>query len=99
MAKKNISDFPPFRMMFIFVTDFVIFLKTSKYNGLEVENDSIEYNHFLQFYQDYSDSLTPYRTEMLVFHEELKLSGSIDMLFKLKDGKKEILFKVEIMKF
>ena len=61
-----------------------------KYNGLEVENDSVEYNYFLRFYEDYLDSLTAYRTEMLVFHEELKLSGSIDMLFKLKDGTYEI---------
>ena len=30
MAKKNISDFPPCGKMVIFVTEFVIFLKTSK---------------------------------------------------------------------
>ena len=47
---------------------------------------SVEYNYFLRFSEDYLDSLTAYRSEMLVFHEELTLSGSIDMLFKLKDG-------------
>ena len=33
--QKNISDFPPCGKMVIFATEFVIFLKTSKYNELE----------------------------------------------------------------
>jgi len=51
------------------------------YNGLEVKNDSEEYQFFLQFAEDYKH-LKPYRTEWIIFYEELKLAGSIDMVFK-----------------
>ena len=59
------------------------------YNEMEVENDSIEFQYFMNFYRDYQH-LIPYRTEMLVYYEELKLSGSIDMVFKCEDGTFEI---------
>ena len=32
------------------------------------------------------ENLEPYRTEWTVFHEELKLAGSIDMVFENEDG-------------
>ena len=51
------------------------------YNDVPVENDSIEFQYFLQFARDFSH-LKPYRTEWMVFYEELKLSGSIDMVFE-----------------
>ena len=60
-----------------------------KYNGMEVDNDSIEFQYFMNFYNDYQN-LIPYRTEMLVYIEELKLSGSIDMVFKCEDETYEI---------
>ena len=60
-----------------------------KYNGMQVINDSTEYKYFLKFYEDYKE-LEPYRTEMLVYYEELQLSGSIDMIFKCSDGSLEI---------
>ena len=60
-----------------------------KYNGIEVNNNSLEFEYFINFYNDYSH-LIPYRTEMLVYYEELKLSGSIDMVFKCDDGMFEI---------
>ena len=56
---------------------------------MEVDNKSIEFGYFINFYRDYVH-LIPYRTEMLVYYEELKLSGSIDMLFKCEDGTFEI---------
>jgi len=59
------------------------------YNAMQVTNDSIEYAYFLEFYKKYAD-LKPYRTEMLVYYEELKLSGSIDMIFQCSDGSFEI---------
>ena len=34
-AKRNISDFPPCRKLVVFVTEFVIFFKTSNWNELE----------------------------------------------------------------
>jgi len=54
------------------------------YNGLDVKNDSIEYKYFLDFAKDY-EHLEPYRTEWCVYYEELKLSGSIDMVFRDKN--------------
>ena len=55
------------------------------YNYMEVENDSLEFEWFLKFDADYAD-LKPYRTEWMVYYEELKLSGSIDMIFEKPDG-------------
>ena len=55
------------------------------YNDIPVENDSIEFGYFKQFVADYPD-LKPYRTEWMVYYEELKLSGSIDMVFENPDG-------------
>ena len=51
------------------------------YNEMNVKDDSIEYKYFLNFAKDHPH-LKAYRTEWCVYHEELKLSGSIDMLFK-----------------
>jgi hypothetical protein len=45
-----------------------------------VENDSIEFKFFHDFRRDFPE-LVPYRTEWMVYYEELKLSGSIDMVF------------------
>ena len=59
------------------------------YNEMSVTNDSVEYKYFLDFKNNYSN-LTAYRTEMLVYHEELRISGSIDMLFQKEDGSLEI---------
>lgn len=55
------------------------------YNEMSVENDSIEYEHFVKFRNDYSH-LTAYRTEWMIYHEELKFAGSIDMVFQDEDG-------------
>lgn len=59
------------------------------YNNMEIQNDSIEFQYFLKFQEDYKQ-LTPYRTEWMVFHEEMKLSGSIDMVFENPDGTLQI---------
>ena len=55
------------------------------YNGLDVENASVEFSYFKRFVEDFPD-LKPYRTEWMVYYEELKLSGSIDMIFENPDG-------------
>jgi hypothetical protein len=55
------------------------------YNGLPVENDSVEYEYFKQFVSDFPD-LKPYRTEWMVYWEDIKISGSIDMIFENPDG-------------
>jgi ATP-dependent exoDNAse (exonuclease V) beta subunit len=51
------------------------------YNNIEVDDDSIEYKYFKNFRNDHLH-LEAYRTEWCVYHEELKLSGSIDMVFQ-----------------
>jgi len=45
-----------------------------------------EWRYYMNFYRDIKDSLEPYRTEWEVWDEEHKLTGSIDMIFKRKDG-------------
>ncbi len=55
------------------------------YNGIDVNNDSIEFNYFKNFVNDFQE-LIPYRTEWMVYDEDLKLSGSIDMVFENPDG-------------
>jgi len=59
------------------------------YNDLPVSNDSIEYAYFQRFLADFPE-LKPYRTEWMVYYEELKLSGSIDMVFENPDGTLQI---------
>lgn len=60
-----------------------------QYNGMDVEDDSPEYGFFKNFQGDYSH-LVPYRTEWMVYYEELKLSGSIDMIYENPDGTLQI---------
>lgn len=48
-------------------------------------DDAVEWEYFLQFVRDHPD-FTPYRTEWMIFDEELKLAGSIDMVYENPDG-------------
>lgn len=50
------------------------------YNNITVDNDSIEFNHFLQFIDD-NPSLKIYRTEWLIFSDIHKITGAIDAVF------------------
>lgn len=52
-------------------------------------NTSIEYQYFLDFVRDYPH-LKPYRTEWCVWHEDVRISGSIDMVFENPDGTLQI---------
>jgi hypothetical protein len=54
------------------------------WNGVPNENDSIEYGYFKNFVRDFPE-LRAYRTEWMIYYEELKLSGSIDMVFENPD--------------
>ena len=49
------------------------------YNDESVQNDSQEYGYFENFRRDFP--LKPYRTEWMVYDEDTKISGSIDMVF------------------
>jgi ATP-dependent exoDNAse (exonuclease V) beta subunit len=55
-------------------------------NTLEAKQNQVEeWEYFLKFVND-NPELKPYRTEWMIFHEEMKLAGSIDMVFKNEDG-------------
>jgi len=58
-------------------------------NGMPPPNSSVEFNHFLKFVKENPD-LTPYRTEWLIYDEDLKISGSIDMVYENPDGSLKI---------
>lgn len=60
------------------------------YNKVAVENDSIEYKYFMNFWEKFKDSLIPWRTEMMVWDKDYKLAGSIDMIFENHDGELSI---------
>lgn len=60
------------------------------YNEVPVENETPEYEYFLKFNEDFKTehpNYRPYRTEWTVFYKELKLAGSIDMVYEnIDDG-------------
>lgn len=49
------------------------------------DSKSVEWKYFIQFVRDFSH-LIPYRTEWLIYDEEVKIAGSIDMVYKNPDG-------------
>jgi hypothetical protein len=49
------------------------------------EEKAIEWNYFINFIKDHPE-LKPYRTEWTIYDEELKISGSIDMVYENPDG-------------
>ena len=55
------------------------------YNNIFNKNDSIEFKYFKDFVIATKD-LVPYRTEWMIWDEELKLAGSIDMVYQNPDG-------------
>jgi hypothetical protein len=55
------------------------------YNQVEVTNDSIEYAYFRKFLEE-NPHLLPYRTEWMIYHEDLKIAGSVDMVYRNPDG-------------
>ena len=58
-------------------------LDICKNNDFIVDND---FNYFINFAQKFPNFI-PFRTEWTIYDEDLKLSGSIDMLFKDEHGK------------
>ena len=53
-------------------------------------NSSIEFDYFMNFQRAVGSKMTPYRTEWMVYHEEYRLAGSIDMIFENPDGTLQI---------
>jgi hypothetical protein len=50
-----------------------------------VKEKPIEWNYFINFVHDFPH-LKPFRTEWLIYHEDVKISGSIDMVYENPDG-------------
>ena len=46
-----------------------------------IENTSLEYSYFLKFAEDYKH-LKPYRTEWMIWDSDVKIAGSVDMVFQ-----------------
>lgn len=59
-----------------------IYLIDSKFT---YESKPIEWQYFINFIKD-NFYLKPYRTEWLVYHDDVKISGSIDMIYENPDG-------------
>lgn len=55
------------------------------YNGVNVINDSEEFRFFKTFVADHPE-LKPYRTEWTIWDSELRIAGSIDILYENPDG-------------
>ena len=51
-------------------------------------SNPIEEQYFHNFYNDFKDILEPFRTEWIVYNEDIRLAGSIDMVFKNIETKK-----------
>ena len=57
-----------------------------KYDTVE---RGVEWQFFLKFVEDHPH-LKPYRTEWMIYHEDVKIAGSIDMIYENPDGTLEI---------
>lgn len=55
------------------------------FSSKEEEEDSLEWRYFIDFVNTFPN-LKPYRTEWMIYDEDLKLAGSIDMVYENQDG-------------
>jgi ATP-dependent exoDNAse (exonuclease V) beta subunit len=55
------------------------------YNKTCHDSTSLEWQYYINFINDHPH-LKPYRTEWLVYNEDVKISGSIDMVYENPDG-------------
>ena len=55
----------------------------------DTQNRGLEWQFFLKFVEDYPQ-LKPYRTEWMIYDEDVKIAGSIDMIYENPDGTLEI---------
>ena len=54
------------------------------------EDGSSDLQYINKVAKDIGQFMEPYRTEWMVYDEDLRFAGSIDMIFKNKDGTLEI---------
>jgi hypothetical protein len=56
------------------------------YNGIDFPASyPVELSYFARFYFDHPE-LVPFRTEMMIYDEDIRICGSVDMLFLNEDG-------------
>ena len=55
-----------------------------------INNKTVEWGYFLHFAEEQCADKTPYRTEWMVYDKELKLAGSMDMVYENEDGTLDI---------
>jgi hypothetical protein len=67
--------------------DYVAQYHAGKINLTEPDSpySTVEWKYFLNYMND-NPTMLPYRTEWRIYDEDLKLAGSIDMMYKLGDG-------------
>ena len=57
---------------------------------LDIDSEkSVEWKYFINYVKNTPD-FKPYRTEWTIYHEDLKLAGSIDMIYENPDGTLDI---------
>jgi ATP-dependent exoDNAse (exonuclease V) beta subunit len=57
----------------------------SNVSSMDKIEKEIEWSYFIQFIKDFPH-LKPYRTEWIVYDEDVKIAGSIDMVYENEDG-------------
>ncbi len=55
------------------------------YNNLEIEIDCLELEYFMDFEKAIGGQMTPYRTEWRVWDSDLRIAGTVDMVFENPD--------------
>jgi ATP-dependent exoDNAse (exonuclease V) beta subunit len=50
-----------------------------------IASNAPEWNYFIKFIRDH-EQLVPYRTEWMIYNEDIKIAGSIDMVYENPDG-------------
>ena len=52
------------------------------YNNLEIEIDCLELEYFMDFEKAIGSRMTPYRTEWRIWDSDLRIAGTVDMVFE-----------------
>jgi len=55
-----------------------------------INNNTVEWDYFLRFVLEQCAKKTPFRTEWMIYDNDLKLAGSIDMVYENNDGTVDI---------
>lgn len=62
-----------------------LYEKYMQENGDILASKPMEWQYFINFIKDKPD-LKPYRTEWIIYNDDVKISGSIDMVYENQDG-------------